>query len=279
LIYNNNNNNNNNRHDDDNNDVISNHIITIVLFFCVQGDPPKPDPLSSLPPNLQSLPPNARQLTTTPPVSNTQPDVSFADTLTLQPACDSPREVVITAKPGSVLPCVTGSSPADQIPSEKVAPALDPAKSSPFFKDAGEVIGAVIQDPKSPKDFKYDTSTAHEDISDDEIVTVKPEAAPVEMKVEVKEEVMEATDEEVERKRNATDMADEAVTAVAGVKVEGACSEECGGATTVRAEVPSEGVENGAATVSNGEADGEKPEVGRKGRSRAELLVVCSVMD
>lgn len=146
---------------------------------------------------------------------------------------------------------------------EKVVPALDTAKSSPFFKDAAEVV-TVSQDPKSPKDFKYDTSTAHEDISDDEIVTVKPETALVEMKVEVKEETMEAADEDAEKK-SAMEKTEEAVVAVAGVKAEGNGSEECGAAPAVKVEASSEGTENGAAAMGNGEVDGEKPEVGRKG--------------
>lgn len=161
---------------------------------------------------------------------------------------------------------------------EKVVPALDAAKSSPFFKDATEVNQVVNQDPKSPKDFKYDTSTAHEDISDDEVVTTKPEVVvPVEMKVEVKEEAMEATDEDAEKKRGATDMGEVAVVAVAGVKSESAGSEECGGgAAAVKAEVAvSEGTENGAAAVGIGDADGEKPEVGRKGSCIEFLVFFC----
>lgn len=179
--------------------------------------------------------------------------MSLTEGAGLQSSCQSPRAVVIGGQPDSVLP-YTGSSPLDRhnLNAEKVPVVAEGSKppTSPSFGMVKETADREIKpEPRSPVGFKC--STLHEDISDEEVETVKAETG-TELKVEIKDEI---SAEEADRKKTVTEVKEEATA-----KVEEAKQEDC----CVKMD-PAKAVDGSSSVNCNSEIDGEKPEVGRKG--------------
>lgn len=188
--------------------------------------------------------------------------MSFTEGAGLQSSCQSPRDVVIGGQPDSVVPYAS-SSPLDRhnLNAEKVPVVEEDSKppTSPSFGTIKETADIEIKpEPRSPVGFKC--SALHEDISDEEVETVKAETG-TEMKVDIKDEI---SAEEADRKKTATEVKEEAT-----VKVEEAKQEDC----CVKVE-PAKGVDGSSAVNCNSEMDGEKPEVGRKGHHTSFLFWV-----
>lgn len=202
-----------------------------------------------------SLPPLARPPIGAPPTAaSTQSAVSYVEAAGASSSCESPREIVIGGKPGSVLAYSTSSPLGQSLGAEKVPVAVDSGKPcSPSFGTMKETAEIEVKlEPKSPLGFKYESSAVHEDISDDDVETIKPER-DAEVKVEIKAEASLEADDGSDKK-NIVEVKEEMTR-----KTEESKQEDC----SVKTEMTD--VENSASASNSSEMEVEKPEFGRKG--------------